>query len=83
MDDLMHLGNEERLVKLAELKTEYPIGTRLQLTEELKDIQPISEGEKGTVRGIDDAGHILMAWDCSRSLSLFPMIDKFKKIEAE
>jgi len=65
------------------IRSKYPPGTRLVLTETLDDPQPIEKGEKGTVKDVDDAGHILMRWDCGRSLNLIVGEDHFEIIEDE
>lgn len=49
-----------------ELRSLYPLGTRLVLAA-MDDPQAPPIGTAGTVRGIDDAGQILMAWDTGGS----------------
>ena len=61
------------------LRKEYPAGTRVVLLE-MDDPQAPPEGTKGTVRGVDDAGSVMVAWDNGSSLSLVFGIDHFKKV---
>lgn len=41
---------------------------------------PVESGMRGTVRYVDDAGQIGVAWDNGRSLSLIPGEDGFRKL---
>lgn len=61
------------------LREEYPAGTRIKLVS-MDDVQAPPAGTAGTVEGVDDAGHILMAWDGGGGLSLIPGADDFQKI---
>lgn len=64
------------------IREEYPKGTRIELLAPLEDkFSKLQAGDKGTVRGVDDAGHILMSWSSGGSLSLLVDVDKFKKCE--
>ena len=45
------------------------------------DPQPIEPGTLGTVRGVDDAGQVMVVWDNGRSLSLIPGVDCFHTVE--
>ena len=35
-------------------------------------------GTRGTVKGVDDAGQIMVRWDTGSGLSLIPGVDRFK-----
>ena len=48
--------------EVKELRTQFPIGTRVELVE-MDDIQAPPVGTKGTVIGVDDIGSIMVAWD--------------------
>lgn len=61
------------------LREEYPAGTRIKLVS-MDDAKAPPAGTEGTVKGVDDAGQILMAWDGGGGLSLIPGVDAFQKI---
>ena len=44
------------------LRNRYPVGTRVELVQ-MDDPQAPPVGTKGTVRGVDDIGSIMVAWD--------------------
>lgn len=64
---------------LAELRLQYPEGTRIELIF-MEDKQAPKPGSKGTVKSIDDMGQIQMTWDAGSTLSIIPTEDKFKII---
>ena len=41
---------------------------------------PVESGTRGTVRYVDDAGTLAIAWDNGRSLSLLPGVDSYRKL---
>ena len=51
------------------IRKEYPVGTRVELVQ-MDDPQAPPIGTKGTVRGVDDIGSIMVAWDTGGSLSV-------------
>ena len=51
------------------LRKSYPVGCRVELTR-MDDPQAPPIGTKGTVRGVDDIGSIMVAWDNESSLSV-------------
>lgn len=65
--------------QLAELRKEYPIGTRVVLIK-MDDIQAPPIGTKGTVKGVDDIGSIMVAWDNGSSLNVAYGEDIVKKV---
>lgn len=75
MNGFMRPEQIERIKKL------YPIGTRICCDGMPDDPRPIESGTCGTVRGVDDAGQVMVAWDNGRSLSLIPGEDCFHIIE--
>lgn len=62
------------------LRNTYPKGTRIELVE-MNDTQAPPIGTRGTVRGVDDIGSILVDWDNNSSLNLAYGVDKFRVIE--
>ena len=62
--------------QLAELRTTYPKGTRIEL-QKMDDFQAPPLGTKGTVIGVDDIGSILVHWDNGSSLNLIYGEDLF------
>ena len=63
-----------------QLRIEYPEGTRVELLE-MDDPQAPKIGTKGTVKGVDDTGSILVSWDSGGSLNVIYGVDKCRKIE--
>ena len=51
------------------LRKEYPAGCRVELVR-MDDPQAPAIGTKGTVRGVDDIGSIMVAWDNGCGLSV-------------
>lgn len=51
------------------IRKEYPVGARVVLIR-MDDPQALPVGTKGTVRGVDDIGSIMVAWDSGGSLSV-------------
>lgn len=61
-----------------DLRSRYPVGTRLELVSMDDPYTNLVSGDKGSVVGVDDAGQIMMNWDKGSSLSLIPGEDSFK-----
>ena len=51
------------------IRREYPVGARVELVR-MDDPQAPPIGTKGTVRGVDDIGSIMVAWDNGSGLSV-------------
>lgn len=51
------------------IRKQYPVGARVELIK-MDDPQAPPAGTKGTVRGVDDAGSIMVAWDNGSGLSV-------------
>ena len=51
------------------IRKEYPVGTRVELVQ-MDDPQAPPVGTKGTVRGVDDIGSIMVVWDNGCGLSV-------------
>jgi hypothetical protein len=65
--------------EVAYLRRKYPEGTRITLKASLDDtFAEQKPGDMATVKGVDDAGSLLCAWDNGSSLSLIPGVDKFE-----
>ena len=58
----------------------YPPGTRIVLSSMNDPFSTVEPGTRGTVRYVDDAGQVGVAWDNGRSLSLIPGVDSFRKL---
>lgn len=54
---------------LQALRERFPKGTRVELVR-MDDTQAPPVGTKGTVRGVDDIGSIMVAWDNGCGLSV-------------
>ena len=67
---------------LERLRRTYPNGTKVRLLA-MDDIQAPPVGTKGEVRGVDDAGSILVSWENGSSLSLIPGMDAFEILKEE
>lgn len=61
------------------VRKQYPVGTRIELIE-MDDTQAPPVGTQGTVKGVDDIGSLLVAWDNGSSLNVLFGIDKVKKV---
>ena len=65
------------------MKSNYPVGTRIELISMNDPYSPVEPGTRGTVAYVDDIGSIGMKWDNGRSLSLIPGEDSFRKLTQE
>lgn len=65
-----------------ELRKKYPVGTRVELVS-MDDIQAPPIGKKGTVRGVDDIGSIMVSWDNGSSLSVAYGEDYCRRVSDE
>ena len=64
---------------LENLKRKYPIGTRVELVR-MDDTQAPPKGTKGTVKGVDDIGSIMVSWDNGSSLNVIYGEDEIRRI---
>ena len=62
------------------IRKNYPPGTRVMLNNMNDPYSPVESGTRGTVRYVDDAGTLAVAWDNGRSLSLIPGEDSFREL---
>ena len=63
------------------LRRRYPVGTRVELVQ-MDDPQAPPVGTKGTVRGVDDIGSIMVDWDNGCGLSVAWGADHCRRIDA-
>ena len=61
------------------LRRHYPVGTRVELVR-MDDPQAPPIGTKGTVKGVDDIGNIIVAWDNGCGLSVAYGADVCRKV---
>lgn len=61
-----------------QLRKRYPAGTRVRLIS-MDDIQAPPVGTLGTVRGVDDAGDIMVSWDNGSGLNVVYGVDEIIK----
>lgn len=62
------------------LRWEYPVGCRVELVQ-MDDVQAPPIGTKGTVRGVDDIGSIMVSWDNGCGLSVSYGEDRCRRID--
>lgn len=67
---------------LAQLRQQYPRGTRVELTR-MKDKQAPPIGTRGTVIGVDSIGSIMVRWDNGSGLHVLYKEDACKIVEEE
>ena len=61
------------------IRREYPAGTRVELVQ-MGDAQAPPVGTKGTVKGVDDTGSLLMRWDNGSGLNVVYGEDIVRKV---
>ena len=61
------------------IRREYPAGTRVELLR-MDDPQAPPVGTKGTVKGVDDTGSLLMRWDNGSGLNVVYGEDIVRKV---
>ena len=67
---------------LEQLRKQYPKGARVELLK-MDDPQAPPIGTRGTVRGVDDTGSIMVRWDTGSGLNVVYGEDVCKIIEEE
>lgn len=65
------------------LRRDYPVGCRVVLDSMDDPYTKLPVGGQGTCRGVDDAGNILVSWDCGSSLSVAYGADRCHPIATE
>ena len=61
------------------IRREYPAGTRVELMR-MDDVQAPPVGTKGTVKGVDDTGSLLIRWDNGSGLNVVYGEDIVRKV---
>ena len=64
---------------LDSLRERFPQGARVELLR-MDDPQTPPIGTRGTVRGVDDTGSIMVAWDSGGSLNVLFGVDECRKV---
>lgn len=59
------------------IKETYQPGMRVRLLK-MDDVQAPPIGSEGTVKGVDDVGSVMVAWDTGSSLSVILGVDKIE-----
>lgn len=72
----MQFPNRETVERI---RREYSVGTRVELVR-MDDAQAPPVGTKGTVKGVDDTGFLLMRWDNGSGLNVVYGEDIVRKI---
>ena len=75
----MHFPDQWTLTALRE---QFPQGARVELLR-MDDPQAPPIGTKGTVRGVDDSGSIMVVWDTGGSLHVLFGVDECRVIGKE
>jgi hypothetical protein len=65
--------------QIENLRKQYPVGARVELVG-MDDVQAPPIGTKGTVRGVDDIGSIMVDWDNGSRLSVVYGEDEIRVI---
>ena len=64
------------------IKKQYPVGCRVELVR-MDDVQAPPIGTKGTVRGVDGIGSVMVAWDNGCGLSVAYGEDACKVVSSD
>ncbi|WP_242964957.1 DUF4314 domain-containing protein [Scatolibacter rhodanostii] len=72
------ISNFPTKAQVYHIRKTYPVGTRVELTAPMQDpYTKLKVGDKATVVGVDDVGHILCRWNNGEGLSLIVGVDEF------
>ena len=69
--------------ELERLRREFPAGCRVVLDEMDDPYTKIPAGAQGVCRGVDDAGNIMVFWDCGSGLSVAYGADRAHRVASE
>lgn len=64
------------------IRKQYPVGCRVELLR-MDDPQAPPVGTRGTVRGVDDIGSVMVAWDNGSSLQVVYSEDLCRKLKPD
>ena len=76
----MNFPNRETVERL---RRTYPAGCRIVLDAMDDPYTKIPIGSQATCLGVDDAGSVMVAWDCGSSLSVAWPVDRCHKVSTE
>lgn len=65
--------------QIEQYRREYPVVCRVELVS-MDDFQAPPIGTRGTVKGVDDAGNLLVRWDNGSGLNAVLSVDVVRKI---
>ena len=65
---------------LEKLRRDYPVGCRVELIR-MDDAQAPPAGTRGTIKGVDDIGSLMVAWDNGSGLNVVYGEDIVKKLD--
>ena len=68
-----------RREKVERIRREFPVGCRVELLR-MDDPQAPPIGTKGTVRGVDDTGSVMVRWDNGSGLHVVYGEDECRKV---
>lgn len=72
----MSFPNQETVNRI---RREYPAGCRVELIQ-MDDPQAPPIGTQGTVKGVDDAGSVMVAWNNGCGLSVVYGVDRCRRL---
>lgn len=77
----MRFSNFPSKETVERLRKAYPVGCRVMLDDMDDPYTKIPIGTLGTCRGVDDAGSIMVSWDCGSSLSVVYGADRCHRVD--
>ncbi len=58
------------------------IGMRIELVDDARDETGLRAGDRGIVEQIDEAGHVIVAWDRGFAGEIDPQVTQFRPLAA-
>ena len=65
---------------VASIRSQYPVGTRVELVSMDDPYTKLKAGDQGTVRRVDDIGSVFIRWDNGSALAAVYGEDVIKRI---